>query len=156
MAVANVNNNNITGARCVFVLGGQVVAYCRSVSWSFQYEYSELRVLNNLAVEDHVPVSYRASLSFSQFRIPKQTLTTMGFFPKTGATPNEQLESVLTIPPLTAVIVDGISGSAIATFVGVKIAGGSFSLDAGGNILGNEVDAVVKRIYDESETAPAA
>lgn len=156
MALQTVNNNNITGARCVFLINGQVVALARSVSYSFSYDYSEVRVLNNLRVFDHVPVSYRASVSFGMFRVPKQSLTTMGFYPQTGATASDQLTNVLTIPALTCVVVDTVSGAAIATITGVKIAGGSFTLDAGGNILASDVDCVCLAIYDESEIAPAS
>ena len=155
-ALPYINNNNISGARCAFVLNGQVVSLSRAVSWSFAIEYQENRVLNNLRVESHTPTSYRCTLSFSMFRIPKQSLATLGFFPQTGATSSDQIANVLSIPALTAVIVDNISGVAIATFTGVKIAGGSFTLDAGGNVLATEVDAVAISHFDESELAPAA
>lgn len=49
-----------------------------------------------------------------------------------------------------------ITGVAIATFTGEKIAGGSFTLDAGGNVLATEVDCVAIAVFDESELAPAA
>lgn len=156
MALQNVNNNNITGARCVFLIDGQVMALARSVSWAYSYEYSEVRCLNSLRIVDHVPVSYRASVSFGMFRVPKQSLMTMGFFPQTGATSSEQLANVLTLPTLTCVVVDSVSGAAIATIVGVKIAGGSFTLDAGGNVLATEIDCVCRVIYEEAEIAPAA
>lgn len=155
-ALPYVNNQNITGARCSLVLNGQVVALARSVSWSYAIEYQENRTLNNLRVESHAPTSYRCTISFSMFRVPKQTLATLGFFPQTGATPSAQIANVLSIAPLTAVIVDNVTGTAIATFTGVKIAGGSFTLDAGGNVLATEVDAVCVAMFDESEIAPAA
>ncbi len=155
-ALPYVNNNNISGARCSFILDGQVVALSRSVSWSYALEYQEVRVLNDLRVSAHTPTSYRCTISFSMFRVPKQTLATLGFFPKTGATSSEQISNVLSLPSLTAVIVDNITGVAIATFTGVKIAGGSFTLDAGGNVLATEVDCVAICMYDESELAPAA
>ena len=156
MALQNVNNNNITGARCLFMINGQVMGLATSISWSFEYSYSELRVLNDLSAIDHVPVSYRATVSFGMFRVPKQTLTSMGFFPQAGATSSDQIANVLTLPTLTCVVVDAVSGAAIATIVGVKISGGSFTLDAGGNVLATNVDAVCRKIYDESEIAPAA
>lgn len=155
-ALPYINNQNISGARCSFSLGGQIVAFARSVSWSYAIEYQENRVLNNLRVESHTPTSYRCTISFSMFRIPKQTLATLGFFPQTGPTPSAQIANVLSLQPLTAVIVDNISGVAIATFTGVKIAGGSFTLDAGGNVLATEVDCVAIACFDESELAPAA
>lgn len=156
MALDYINNDNISGARCTFVLDGQVVAYARSVSWSFAIEYSENRVLNMLAPESHSPVSYRATLSFSMFRVPKQSLVTLGFFPKTGSTSSDQVANALSIKPLTAVIVDNASGVAIGTFTGVKISSGSFALDAGGSVLGTQVDAVCELYYDESELAAAS
>lgn len=151
-----INNQNITSARCTLVLGGQVVALARSVSWSFAIDYAENRVLNSLRTESYSPVSYRCSLSFSMFRVPKQTLSTLGLFPKTGATASDQIANALSIPELTAVIVDNVTGVAIATFTGVKISGGSFSLDAGGNVLGTQVDCVTIACFDEAEIAPAA
>ena len=154
--VQNPNNNNITGARASLVLNGVPVAWARGVSWSTSIEYSEIRTLDSLRVVAYAPVSSRTTLSFSSFRIPKGSLTAMGLYPQTGATSSDQLTNVLTLPDLTAVIVDGVTGTAIATFIGVKIAGASFSLDAGGSILASEVDCVVRSVYDESETAPAA
>lgn len=156
MALQNVNNNNITGARTLFMINGQVIGIGSSISWSFSYEYSEIRTLNSLRVVDHVPVTYRATVSFGMFRMPKKTLTTMGFFPQTGATNSEQLANVLTLPSMTVVVVDTVSGVAIATITGVKIAGGSYTLDAGGGILATNIDAVCQAIFEEDEIAPAA
>lgn len=154
--VANPNNLNITGARCAFVLNGQVVAYARSVSGSFAVEYAENRVLNNMRVESFSPVAYRCSLSFSMFRIPKQTVTALGFFPQTGNTPSDQIANVLSLPEMTAVITDQVTGTALYTAIGVRISENSFAIDAGGSVVGNEVNCVCRAIYDESELAAAS
>lgn len=154
--VQNPNNNNITGARASLVLAGVPVGWARSVAWSTSVEYSEIRTLDSLRVVAYAPVSSRTTLSFSSLRIPGKSLAAMGLYPKTGATSSEQLANVLTLPDLTAVIVDSVTGTAIATFLGVKISGASFSLDAGGSILAEEVDCVVVACFDESETAPSS
>lgn len=151
--VANPNNLNVTGARTSFVVNGQVIGYARSVSGSFAIEYQENRVLNNLRVESHSPTAYRCALSFSMFRIPKQTITTMGFFPQTGNTASDQISNVLQLPALTAVICDQVTGNALYTAVGVKIASGSFSIDAGGSVTATDVDCVAIAIFDEAEVA---
>jgi hypothetical protein len=154
--VANPNNLNITGARVSLVIGGQVIGYARSCSMSYAIDYQENRVLNSLRVESHSPVSYRCTLSFSMFRIPKQTVTTLGFFPKTGNTVSDQLANVLTIPEMTAVITDQVTGTALYTAIGVRIASNSVAFDAGGSVVGTEVDCVCRAIYSEDELSPAA
>lgn len=139
-----------TGARARFLLNGQKVGYARNVSGTEEIQYEPANVVDNIQVEEHVPVGYTVSLSCSLFRIVGKTLKSQGWFPSLGANVEEHLSNILTSGALVATIEDNQTGEIIATFEQVKIATRNFTIDARG-IVGEDVTFVAIRQKDESE-----
>lgn len=139
-----------TGARARFLLNGTKVGYARNVSGTEEIQYEPVNVLDNIQVEEHVPVGYTCSLNCSLFRIVGETLKSKGYFPNLGANTEEHLKNILTNGDLVATIEDSQTGEIIATYEQVKIASHNFTIDARG-IVGEDVTFVCIRSKDESE-----
>lgn len=139
-----------TGARARLSINGKKVGWATNVSGSEEVQYDEAEVLDNIQVQEHVAVRYRASLSMSQIRIVGQTLKSQGFFPKLGANSDEHLRNILTSGDLVATIEDNETGDILATYEQVKVASHNWSINATG-IVGEDVTFVAIRVKDESE-----
>lgn len=142
-----------TGARARFSINGIKVGYARNVSVTEEIEYFPVEVLDNIEVEEHVPVAYRVRFSASMFRIIGETLKTQGFFPEVGGNTEEHLTNILFSGDLTATIEDtktGRSGKVFATLEQVKVASHTWTIDARG-VVGEDMEFVAVRLRDESE-----
>ena len=133
-----------SGSRARFLINGRVVGFAGNVSGSESIDYEPVDILDQLAVQEFVPVAYRATLSAQIFRIIGQSLKALNIFPKE--------EDILTTGLLDCVIEDTQSGagSAMATFTGVSAQEHSFDVGARG-IVSENVNFVAIRVRDESE-----
>lgn len=141
----------LTGCRAIFSLNGKKVGYAKGCTFSEETEYQPLDVLDNIEVEEFVPVAYRCRLTASMFRIVGETLKSAGFLPKTGNDPSEHLSNILVNGDLVATVIDRITQKAVTTVEQVKVATHNWTIDARG-IVGEDVEFVAVRIKDESET----
>lgn len=139
-----------TGARARFLLNGKKVGWATNVSGSEEIQYDEAEVLDNIQIQEHVPVRYRCTLTMSQIRIVGQTLKSAGFFPKLGANGEEHLRNILTNGELVATIEDNETSQILAAYEQVKVASRNFTINATG-IVGEDVNFVAIRTSDESE-----
>ena len=140
----------LTGARMRFLINGAKVGYARNVNISEELRYDPVEVLDNIEVEEYVPIGYSVRLRASQFRIVGETLKSLGYFPKVGANTEEHLSNVLTSGDMTATLEDTKTGKIAATLEQVKIASHNWTVDARG-IVGEDVEFVAIRNKDESE-----
>jgi len=140
----------LTGARARFSIEGRKVGYARNVSISEEIQYDPAETMDNIEVEEHVPVAYRVTFSASQFRIVGETFKSLGFFPSNGANTEEHLSNILITGDLTATIEDTATGKIIATVEQVKVQTHNYTIDARG-IVGSDVTFVAIRLKDESE-----
>lgn len=140
-----------TGARAKLMLQGKPIGYARNVAITEELEYQPIEVLDNVEVEEHVVVAYRARFTCSMFRIVGDTLKSEGFFPPTGKNSTEHLENVLISGDLTASLYDTQTGKIIANVTGVRVASHNFTVDARG-VVGEDVEFVCIAVRDESET----
>lgn len=143
-----------TGARARFSMEGKVIGYARNVSGSESIEYIPVEVLDNVEVEEHVPVAYRVTLSASMFRIVGATLKSNSLFPSNGQNTAEHLLNILNVGEMSAQLEDTKTGKIIAQFTQVKVASHNFTVDAKG-LVGNDVEFVAIRQQDESEVTGA-
>lgn len=139
-----------SGARARFSIQGKKVGWATNVSGSEEIQYEECEVLDNIDIQEHVPVRYRVSLSMSQIRIVGRTVKSDGFFPKVGANSEEHLRNILVTGDLVVTIEDNDSGKIIATYEQVKVASHNWAINATG-IVGEDVAFVAIRAKDESE-----
>jgi len=139
-----------TGARARFSINGVKVGYARNVAVTEQVEYFPAECLDNIEVEEHVPIAYRVQFTASMFRIIGETIKTLGFFPEVGGNTEEHLANILVSGDLVATIEDTKTSKIFATLEQVKIASHSWAIDARG-IVGEDLEFVATRIRDESE-----
>lgn len=140
----------LTGARARFSLAGVKVGYARGVSIGEEIEYFPVEVLDNIQVEEHVPVAYRVTFSAEMFRIVGETLKSQNLFPKVGTSPAEHLTNILTSGELQATIEDTKTGKVIQTVTQVKVQSKNIRVDARGAV-GEDVSFVAIAVKDESE-----
>jgi hypothetical protein len=139
----------ITGARCRFLLAGKKVGYATGVNGGEELQYDELIVLDNIQVEEHVPIGYRATLSATLVRIFGETVKSAGYFPKLGTSPEAHLKNILTQGLLSAVLIDTKNNKAFETYEQVKMSTKNFTINARG-MVGLDIGFVCIRSSDES------
>jgi hypothetical protein len=142
----------LTGARCRFKINGKTIGYARSVAITEEIQYDPVEVLDNIEVEEYVPVAYRVRFTASMFRIVSATLKGEGFFPESGKNSEEHLENVLLSGELAALIEDTKTVQPISTLQQVKVASHNWTIDARG-IVGEDVEFNAIRVSDETEIA---
>lgn len=141
----------ITGARARLTIGGQKVGYCSGVNLEEMINYEPYRALDNITVEEHVPVTYDCSMSARMARLVTKSITALGMFPKKGKSSADFLKNILLSGELNAVVEDSKTGKAIAAVESVRVQRMSYSVDAGGASM-QDVQFVCVLIRDEAET----
>lgn len=140
----------LTGARSRMSINGTKVGYARNVTVNEEIQYDPVEVLDNIEVEEHVPIAYRVRFTASKFRIIGETLKERGWMPESGNTTDEHLTNILNTGELVATIEDTRTSRIWATLEQVKIASINWTVDARG-IVGEDVEFVAIRYKDESE-----
>ena len=140
----------ITGARARLSVEGVKIGYATGVTVSEAIQYEEAIVLDNIEVEEHVPVGYNVSFTTSLLRVVDKTLKSLGIFPSVGGSTSEHLENILVSGVLEATIEDVPTKKIFAMLEQCRIAGHDWSLNPRG-ILSENVTWVAIRVRDESE-----
>jgi hypothetical protein len=139
-----------TGCRARISINGKKVGYCTGVDGHEEVMYEDVEVLDNIEVEEIVPIGYRVTLSARQLRIVGETAKTEGLFPKVGTSPEEHLKNVLLQKDMEIAIEDTKTPpTLLATYEGVKMGTNGFSIQARG-IVGTNIDFRGIRVRDES------
>jgi hypothetical protein len=142
-----------TGCRARFMIEGKKVGYATNVSGSEEVQYDPLEVLDNVEVEEFVPVAYRVTFTASLVRIVGETIKSAGWFPKTGTTTEDHLKNILLQGingDMSAVIEDSHTGAKICTVEQMKMQSRNFTINARG-MVGKDCTFVAIRMRDESE-----
>jgi hypothetical protein len=77
--------NVFSGARAVFKVDDQKIAFASNVDVSEEIMYEPVDVLDNIEVMEHVPVGYRVTISCGIFRTVKSTIWDNSSLMKTPA-----------------------------------------------------------------------
>jgi hypothetical protein len=143
-----------SGARARFKIRGTKVGYATGCSGSEEITYEPVEVLDNIEVEEYVPIAYRVTFTASRVRIIGETVKSAGWFPKNSGNVEEHLKAILTHPELTCTLEatkgDG-SSVVFMTLEQVKLTSHNWSVNARG-IVGEDMTFVAVRMRDESET----
>ncbi len=139
-----------TGARARFSIDGVKVGFARNVTVREEIQLDPVEVLDNIEVEEYVPVAYRVTFSASIFRIIGDTIKSRDWFPLTGANTEEHLTNILTSGEMTATVEDTRTGDIFATLEQVRIQSHNWTIDARG-VVGEDIEFVAIRLRDESE-----
>lgn len=114
----------MTGAKAIFRLGGNQVAFASSVSFNENIQLEEVNVLDQLEVLELAEVGYRVDMSCQNFRVANQSVKQLGIM--------SRLNQILTQGELTAEIIDRASGAVILLMEGVKLESRQTQVDARG------------------------
>jgi hypothetical protein len=140
-----------SGARARFVIDGNTVGYCAGVSGEEAIDYEPINTLDFLEVREHVPVSYRASLSAAFFRLIGSPLK--AYSGRNGDEGNMQifpiLEDVLTSGVMSCAIQDKFN-TTIALFEEVRASSKTFDVSSRG-VVSENCAFVAIRQRDESQ-----
>lgn len=141
----------ISGARAIFTIDQQPMAYGQGVDGGEEISYEPVEVLDHLEVKEWVPTGYRVNLSCRLFRTMgsgtgQGSLKKRNLMPKNQGNPNE----ILLANSMDVLIADRITQDWISKFEGVKLSSHSFSITARG-IVSTDVNFVCIRHKDESQ-----
>lgn len=154
------STNVFSGARAIFRINNEKVAFASGCDGSEEVMYEPVDVMDNLEVQEYVPVGYRVSFSCAIFRTVKGTTNArppkegmygspkaMGIFPSIT-----DPKAILTKGTLTCEIQDTITKQTIMQLEEVKCASNNWSVTARG-IVGTNLTFNAIRMKDETEVA---
>ena len=114
----------MTGAKAIFRLAGNQIAYASNVTFNENIQLEEVNVLDKLEVMEYAEVGYRVDLSCQTFRVAGSSVKQLGLMQKLGA--------ILTQGDLTAEVVDSVTNTTILHMEGVKLESRQTTVDARG------------------------
>lgn len=135
----------LSGARARLLLEGVKVMYATNVTFGEEIRYDPVEALDNIAVEEHVPVGYNVNFSAQVVRVITNSIKL-----RDGVRIFPRLEQILTSGEMTATIEDRVTGTIVANIERVRASRYNMAISARGIVL-TDVEFVAIRIRDESE-----
>jgi hypothetical protein len=114
----------MTGAKAIFRINGNQIAFASNVSWNENYQLEEVNVLDRLETTELAEVGYRVDFSCQTFRVANNSVKQLGIMPR--------LEDVLTSGAMTAEVIDRQTNAVIMLMEGVKLETRQATVDARG------------------------
>lgn len=111
-----------SGARVVFRVNGQKVAFANAMNYSVQHQHQPVDVLDQLEPAEYAETGYVVNFTATLFRVANQSAISLGLRPR--------LEDILTQPELTAELIDRITGTTLMLIQRVKCTQEDFNVDA--------------------------
>ena len=140
-----------TGARARLSVEGVPVGYATGCSGSETIRYEPIEVLDNIQVEEYVPVAYEVTFSAEFVRIVGKTPKGDGFFPKVGGTTADHLKNILTGGDLTITLEDTQDPATnVMTLEQAKVTSHNWRVNARG-VVGHDMTFVAVRMGDEND-----
>jgi hypothetical protein len=134
-----------TGARAVLLIQGKKVGYCTNCNGGEQVQYEDVDVLDNIEVEEQVPVKYRARFAAGFVQLVSEDAKSLGHFALLGANAADHLRNILTTGDLTIQIQDNQTNKIVALFEQAKGASNNFTINAVG-VVARDMEFVGIRI----------
>ena len=119
-------SNTITGARAIFRINSNKVAYASDVSYNENIALEDINVLDNLAPEELAETGYTVDFSCTAFVTEKGTIKDLGIMPR--------FSDILKAGVMTAEIVDELTEKTLLVLSGVKSLGRSGTVNARGTM----------------------
>jgi hypothetical protein len=111
-----------TGARVVFKVQGQKVAFANSLNYTVAHTHQPVDVLDQLDPKEYAETGYTVNFSATQFRVSGKSAQALGIRPR--------FQDILTQPELTAELIDNITGATLMLIQRVKCTQEDFNVDA--------------------------
>ena len=139
-----------TGARARFTIDGVPFSFATNVAGSEEIQRDAVEILNNIEVQEHVPIAYRVTLTASKVWFVNETLKSLGWFPKNGSNPGEHLTNILNTNPFAGLIQDTQTNDVFMQYDGLEIASYNWTIAARA-IVATDVTFVGIKVRDRSE-----
>jgi hypothetical protein len=111
-----------SGARVVFRVNGQKVAFAQALNYSVAHAHQPVDVLDQLEPAEYAETGYTVNFTATMFRVATQSAISLGLRPK--------LQDILTQPELTAELIDRVNGQTLALLERVKCTQEDMNIDA--------------------------
>ncbi len=111
-----------TGARVVFRVQGQKVAFAQALNYSVAHAHQPVDVLDQLEPAEYAETGYTVNFTVTMFRVAAQSAISLGLRPK--------LQNILTQPELTAELIDRVNGQTLMLIERVKCTQEDMNIDA--------------------------
>lgn len=111
-----------SGARVVFRVNGQKVAFAQAMNYSVAHAHQPVDVLDQLEPVEYAETGYTVNFTVTMFRVSNQSAISIGLRPK--------LQDILTQPELTAELIDRVTGATLALIERVKCTQEDLNIDA--------------------------
>lgn len=133
----------VTGARVVFRINGQKVAFANAVTLNENIEREPVDELDNVATTEYAATGYRCDFSVDRFRVADQSVKQLGIMPT--------FDDILTAGVLQAEFIDRITGKTLALLENVQVTTRNVNIPARG-VARETLNFTATRLRDESET----
>jgi hypothetical protein len=114
----------MTGAKAIFRINGNQIAFASSVTYNENIQLEEVNVLDKLDVAEFAEVGYRVDLSCQSFRVSQNSVKQLGVMSK--------LNQILTQGEMTAEVIDRTTNAVLLLMEGVKLESRQTTVDARG------------------------
>lgn len=111
-----------SGARVVFRVNGQKIAFAQALNYSVAHAHQPVDVLDQLAPVEYAETGYTVNFTVTMFRVANQSAISLGLRPK--------LQDILTQPELTAELIDRVNGQTLMLLERVKCTQEDLNIDA--------------------------
>lgn len=149
--MAELNSNVLVGARARFFLNGQPIAYAFGVSWSEDLSQEAVEVLDRYEPAEYAITGYRVSLSCRLFRVPGQSLKSLGLWPKGATTSDGLRENILNFGLMNATVFEPKLDKVVAKFEQIRPMSHNFDVTPRGLVGENAAFSCVYAT-DEGDT----
>ena len=111
-----------TGARVVFRVNGQKIAFANSLNYTVAHAHQPVDVLDQLEPAEYAETGYTVNFTCTMFRVSNRDAITLGLRPK--------LQDILAQPELTAEMIDRVTGQTLMLIERVKCTQEDFTIDS--------------------------
>ena len=144
-----------TGPRARLKMLGKNRGWARNLNMRERVQYDPVRVLDNVRVQEQVPLMYEVSLDAEQVFIVGRSLKQDGIFPGVGGDPDTHLRNILDIGEIDVSVEDNRTSQIMASFPDAKCSEHGLRVDAG-SIVGEDVQFVATVMLDVTEVGSVA
>jgi len=116
----------ITGARAIFRINGQKIAYASNVSYNENITVEDINVLDKINPEELAETGYTVDFTATTFVTEDATIKDLGIMPR--------FADILKAGVLTAELIDRNSEKVLLVLSGVKSLGRSGTVDSRGTL----------------------
>lgn len=141
----------IVGARAKFTLNGQLMAWAFGVSVSEEMPQEAIEVLDRYEPAEYAVTAYRVTMNARVFRIPSESLRTLGLWPLASTGSDALRQNILNFPEMNAEVQDSGTGVVIAALKRVRPQSRNLDITPRG-VVGENVSFTAVYMLEEGDS----